>query len=58
MIRHTKRMELDFEQVRKKWTIEKKSPLDAEYTSGGIFNAKKLSKRPFVRPKYGINPSV
>ena len=23
MIRHTKRMEFDFEQVRKKWTIEK-----------------------------------
>ena len=23
MIRHTKRMELDFEQVRKKWTKEK-----------------------------------
>ncbi len=36
----------------------KKSPLDVEYTSGGNFYAKKLSKRPFVRPKYGINPSV
>ena len=30
------------EQVRKKWTMEKKHPLDVEYTSGGIFNAKKL----------------
>lgn len=36
----------------------KKSPLDVEYTSGGIYNAKKLSKRPSVRMKYGINPSV
>ncbi len=36
----------------------KKRPLDVEYTSGGIFNAKKLSKRPSVRMKYGINPSV
>ena len=58
MIRHTKRIKFDFEQVRKKWTIKKKSPLDVEYTSGGIFNAKKLSRRPSVRMKYGINPSV
>lgn len=36
----------------------KKNPLDVGYTSGGIFNAKKLSKRPYVRMKYGINPSV
>ena len=36
----------------------KKSPLDVEYISGGNFYAKKLSKRPFVPPKYGINPSV
>ena len=48
MIRHTKRMEFDFEQVRKKLTIEKKSPLDVEYTSGGIFNAKKLSKHKYL----------
>ena len=26
----------------------KKSPLDVEYTSGGIFNAKKLSKHKYL----------
>ena len=36
----------------------KKSPLDVEYTTGGIFNANKLLRRPSVRMKYGINPSV
>lgn len=44
-------MEFDFEQVRKKWTIEKKSPLDVEYTSRGIFNAKKLSTHKQLRER-------
>ena len=36
MIRHTKRMEFDFEQVRKKWTIEYVLEGMAEYYSADL----------------------
>lgn len=35
----------------------KKSPLDVEYTSGGIFNAKKLMKKSFFFNSISL-PSV